>query len=470
MGRRAWGSRASRLRSLVALGLALIALLARPGVGLAHSNLLRSDPADGATLSQSPGEARLWFSEEIEPAFSRAVAFDAESQPVSFGSHVAADDPRLLVVTMAPALATGWYRIDWQAQAKLDGHLTRGSIAFGIGVAGPPPRIADAAAVAATGSGSPVEVGLRWLILLSAVVLVGSFAFWLLQSGNSPPKGHVSRGTRIGAGQWVVAELAWTIFLVANVVFLTNAVANASEATSLDDLGPPLVQLATQTTFGQLWLAREAIAFVIGMILLDRATSPASTRDWIALALGGGLLLSISLTSHSASVATLAPVAIANDWLHLASVALWVGGVVQLAVALAAPPASGDKGAGDGRWALLRRFGAIAPYLVALVAVTGFFEAANHVATFANLVSTHYGQVVLLKTALLVPLAMVATGHRTLIRSAAATQHRAPTTRLARLVAATRADTWLRRWIRLEALWLVLLLAVVGLLTSLSPP
>ena len=459
-------------RTLFPFLLALIAVLLESGVVLAHSNLERSDPSNGAILLQAPADVRLWFSEDLEPSFSRAVVHDGIRQPVSTGSTVATDDPRLLVVDLEPRLASGWYVVSWQAQAKLDGHLTRGTITFGVGVTGPPPGIATAARTAANGSGSVLEVVLRWLILLSAIVVVGSFAFWALQSRKQTVGPRSPRRARILPAQWAIAELAWIVFILANVVFLTNAVAVASDASSLDDLGPPLVVLATQTTFGQLWLARVALASVLGIILLYRGNDCPSSWDRLALVVGAGLLLSFSLASHSAALPSIAAIAVANDWLHFATVTIWIGGLIQLAVVMAVSPGRpGHDGGEDIRWDLARRFGAIATYALALVAVTGLFEALYHVATPFNLVHSPYGRVVVLKTLLVVPLVVLAALHRRAVRSHGFRGHpnQVPSV-ISRFAGTPGFESWLPGSVRFEALWAVLVVAVVGLLTSLSPP
>src|SRR5581483_731115 len=102
--------------------------------------------------------------------------------------------------------------------------------------------------------------------------------------------------------QWTLAELAWIVFLLTSVVYLINVVAVVSDASSIDDLGSPLVQLATQTWFGQLWLLRLALVGVLGIILLYRGNGCPSRWDPPALVVSGGLLLCFSLTSHSAAV------------------------------------------------------------------------------------------------------------------------------------------------------------------------
>jgi putative copper export protein len=259
------------------------------------------------------------------------------------------------------------------------------------------------------------------------------------------------------------------LYLLANVVFLTDVVAAVTRASSLDDLGPPLVELATQTSYGQLWLLRMALGGVLGILLLARGNGCPSWVDGPALAVGGVLLLGFSLASHSAAVNRLAPIAVANDWLHLAAVTIWIGGLLQLAVVFARPAkVPRALGGVDPRWALLRRFGALATYALALVAITGLAEAGFHVGTLANLVGTPYGRVVALKTLLLLPLLALAAVQQGVIRPVLADQ---PLPALAsRLLGDRRLPTWISRALLLETFWAALLLAAVGLLTSLSPP
>lgn len=469
---RAPTTRRRRFGFLLPLTLAAIALLVHASVGFAHSNLERSDPAPGAILRQSPAEVRLWFTEDLEPDFTRAVVYTGNQQTVSTASQVSRSDPRLLTVDLKPRLANGWYVIAWQAQAKVDGHLTRGTVTFGIGVSGPSPDLAAAVNAAQSGSGSVLEVALRWLILLTTIVVVGSFGFWRIQSQVLSREPRPAVRVRILPGQWALAELAWILFILTNVVFLINAVAIASDASSIDDLGPPLVRLATQTTFGQLWLARMALAGVLGVILLYRGNRFPSSWDRVALVFGGGLLLSFSLTSHSAAVRSFAPVAVINDWLHFAAVTIWIGGLLQMVIVFAAPAKAMSEPAGtEIRWALVRRFAAIATYALALVAVTGLSEAMFHVVTPFNLVHSPYGLVVILKTLLVIPLvALAAIQHRRIHSDLTRRSSEQIPAGSSRPVGKGNFEAWFARSIRFEALWAILIIAAVGLLTSLSPP
>src|SRR5215470_8041493 len=135
----------------------------------AHAFLVRSDPASGVTLAQSPTHIRLWFSEEISPGVSSARLVDGDGAVVG-GTKIASrgDDPRLLELT-APRLGSGTYGVLWQVLTEDDGHTTTGTVVFGVGVPGLAPVPAGAApGLAAPGSAgaaaapSAVDVALRW--------------------------------------------------------------------------------------------------------------------------------------------------------------------------------------------------------------------------------------------------------------------------------------------------------------------
>src|SRR3989442_6062081 len=70
-------------RTLIAVLLALCLLLLFPGVASAHAILLRSDPAKDAVLRVAPSQVRMWFSEDLNPAFSTASVIDAANTTAS---------------------------------------------------------------------------------------------------------------------------------------------------------------------------------------------------------------------------------------------------------------------------------------------------------------------------------------------------------------------------------------------------
>src|SRR5215813_11216438 len=72
-------ARSGRVRRVaIASTLALFFLLLLSGVASAHALLARSDPAAGAIFlaDQAPSQVRLWFTEDVNPALTKAVVVD----------------------------------------------------------------------------------------------------------------------------------------------------------------------------------------------------------------------------------------------------------------------------------------------------------------------------------------------------------------------------------------------------------
>ena len=69
----------------IAAALALAALLFAPAPLWAHAFLDHSDPAVGSTVSASPSVLNLWFTQELEPAFSWVTVTDRSGASVSDG-------------------------------------------------------------------------------------------------------------------------------------------------------------------------------------------------------------------------------------------------------------------------------------------------------------------------------------------------------------------------------------------------
>ena len=98
---------------------------------MAHAFLDHASPAVGSTVHAPPGEIRLWVTQSLEPAFSKARVLDASGKQVDAGdSRVDAADATLVVVTL-PSLAPGAYRVEWRV-VSVDTHVSEGDFTFDI--------------------------------------------------------------------------------------------------------------------------------------------------------------------------------------------------------------------------------------------------------------------------------------------------------------------------------------------------
>src|SRR5215467_169751 len=163
----------------------LVAVLALAGVGVlaspasAHALLKRSVPAAGASLPHAPHEMLLVFTEAPEPSLSPVSLLDSSGQTVpGVGKPtVVAGNAEEMRVSL-PRLADGVYTVNWRTVSKVDGHVTGGSFAFGIGVQPP----SGAAAARASNSGSvgstpsPAAAAGLWLLYWGLALLAAAGA------------------------------------------------------------------------------------------------------------------------------------------------------------------------------------------------------------------------------------------------------------------------------------------------------
>ncbi len=112
--------------------LTFVSLMLATGVALAHSDFLRSEPAENATLKQPPNEIKIWFSEPIKTALSTIEVHDAAGKKVDLNNlHADAKAPALVRLSLPPHLAPGTYKVTWSAVAQ-DLHVGKGSFSFRV--------------------------------------------------------------------------------------------------------------------------------------------------------------------------------------------------------------------------------------------------------------------------------------------------------------------------------------------------
>ena len=113
------------------LAVAMLAGLASATGALAHALLDHAAPAVGSTVREPPAEVRLWFTQEIEPAFSKVQVFDKNGAEVDRkDNQVDHADAMLLKVSLSP-LAPGVYRVRWRI-LSVDEHVTKGDFTFDV--------------------------------------------------------------------------------------------------------------------------------------------------------------------------------------------------------------------------------------------------------------------------------------------------------------------------------------------------
>ncbi|MBK7353818.1 MAG: copper resistance protein CopC [Nitrosomonas sp.] len=98
---------------------------------LAHAMLVKAEPAKRASLTTAPSQVRLWFNEEIEPAFATLSVLDVNKTAVT-GDKAVVDsgDPKSIILKL-PEIQPGRYTVKFRV-LSVDGHVVDSEYEFTI--------------------------------------------------------------------------------------------------------------------------------------------------------------------------------------------------------------------------------------------------------------------------------------------------------------------------------------------------
>jgi methionine-rich copper-binding protein CopC len=109
----------------------MFALLLSAATAHAHAYLDRAEPRVGSSVSSPPRQLSLWFTQNLEPAFSGAQVLDSSGARVDQGARVDSGNRSLMRVSLKP-LRPGSYKVFWRV-LSVDTHTTEGSFSFQVG-------------------------------------------------------------------------------------------------------------------------------------------------------------------------------------------------------------------------------------------------------------------------------------------------------------------------------------------------
>jgi copper transport protein len=378
---------------LALLVVPLIAL-ALPGEAWGHATLLRTVPADGSVLAKPPATVQVFFDDTVRTSSGIKAVRNG-------GGSVLGGKPRAvghrLVIPLQPGLHDGDYTVLWRVLSD-DGHTLAGVMAFGVGSGRAPP----VPSLTADNGPSVQDVLARFLFFAGLLTAAGA-AFFRFAVGPVP--------VRLLLGAFLLVFIG-----VSGLVH----------------------DVSISTRFGSVMAAAAVIAGVGAMLA---AIAPVYPRlEPLAFAAGLALLPVPTLAGHALDRGRPGYEPFV-DFLHVAAASFWLGGLVALGLALSS---SGDHAP------LVRRFSNVAFVSVLVLAATGVLRAFAELSSVSQLWSTGYGQLLIVKTALLALLAAIGWVNRY------------------RLVPRL-SFAGLRRNVAVELTLFAVLIAAVALLTDLRP-
>jgi hypothetical protein len=192
---------------------------------------------------------------------------------------------------------------------------------------------------------------------------------------------------------WWGLKAAWGAGLVLALVTQVGAL-----GINWGDVGT----LLTDTRWGIAWIVLAVLSLATDLIAVavrrgESMLCPQSIRT-VALALPGAVAVVVLAASGHAGTGTDAGLGIAFDALHAWATAVWLGGLVMLAVlALPLLRALGDEDRVRMGAAVVVRFSGLAVAAVVVLVVTGVYRALAELPSLSALWTTGYGVALLVK-------------------------------------------------------------------------
>jgi putative copper export protein/streptogramin lyase/methionine-rich copper-binding protein CopC len=365
----------------------LLVVFPSGGNVLGHAFVLDSSPTPSESLEKPPARVEVFLSEPVDDRYSevRVIGPDGNQIDNKDTQHFDGDQSTLGVTLPQEGLEDGVYTVSTRMLSQIDGHVTDDAFVFGVGES-----ISLSSAVGSGQSGqvstakpafdqlSVPDAIARYPALVGQVIVVGSAlaSLWLWKpfvkvnwSGSSYTKGEQGHGDRKqrrtltqatldDLGQFrkrIDKRLVKVMMIGAAIVIIADFGMIYALAYSLS-IG--MVDAMT-TKFGSIWFVRTCISFLLFALILfaylkvrrraahSRKSNSVESIGTDPLATGGLLLklelvaimiigiltlLTTSLMGHGAAMTTGAQIPIIIDFVHNLAAAVWIGGVIYLAL------------------------------------------------------------------------------------------------------------------------------------------
>ncbi len=444
----------------VAVVLAFAAVAPQPASS--HALLSRAEPPINAQVREPPTVLTLYFTEPLERKFSSVRVTNQQNERLD--ERVEFDDTDNAVMRVyLKDVAPNYLSVSWETVSTVDGHRISGSYPLTVlesdgrlPIGSPPAPVVLTSGAAP----DPLRVISKLVLLIAGCALTGALAFVAFVLPGLP--GTAGERVRSIFGRLALRIALGSIAALALFGCLELLLQASELGVGAGDV--------LETQWGERWLWRNLMLVPLVFFALAAAVTGGRNRAGsIAALISAAVYMAVtSSVSHSAA-GTGAFWAAGSDFIHLVAASVWVG-MLGLVVALFIWTRRNVED--HERYPLVaaavQRFSGVAVVSVALLLFSGTFNTIVQVDRPSDLLGTDYGNALLAKLLLLLPLLFVGAANAYLLRPDLVDELELGNSkgRQERLAA---AELQLHRTMRWEFGLAVAVIAVVALLVQLTP-
>lgn len=307
------------------------------GFGMVHSAsghafVIKSNPSQSQSISVSPKQIDVFFSEPVDLRYSSMKVLDSTGKEVDLGkvSYKGGDETSMEV--SVPLLNDGIYTVSTNVLSQIDGHVTDNAFVFGVGQTIIPTNVTSASPSSTLYLPEAIA---RFPTLLAQVMIVGAaFAnvwIWSPLSNISALAGSISKIRKNVSKNLAVYYVVASIILISSNFAILYFQAISINASVINVLG---------TKFGTVLVERSVISFILFGISLyefrqfrkNEVHMFSKLESFGILIIGIVLLATTSLIGHGASSQQAVPIIM--DFVHNVVASIWIGGTFYLAFVL----------------------------------------------------------------------------------------------------------------------------------------
>jgi copper transport protein len=448
-----------------------LAQLAVPAYGHALPTVYSIEPNSIVAKDSPPSAVTISFSERPDPKTSYIRVINSQNERIDNDDFaVLPGNGRQAAVTLDASKMTqdGVYTISWRTMSLDDGHIAQGSYVFGFGNVTPDTIGDGGSQPETTFITSTTDALLRWPLIVSQSAIVGGvIAHFVLQKGFRTASIAIRRFALILAGSAVAVAICGTSLIVLQTL-------NLAEDSSQSTFFSTMQALIIDSPAGTVWMIRIATSVIIGGLAIAylRSGGVRSNVILVPILVAGALsIFSNSMLSHNSAVTFVPTLAVLSDWVHFMAVSAWVGGLFYFSAVLV-PRLKGASGAYELAL-ILPRFSLIATASLGIIGVSGLYMAWIHLQSFDSLVSTQYGNNLIIKLATALPMVLLGGYHQVkLHRGIVALATIGKKSSSSETVARNGGDAVSRfsKTIKIESMLGIAVLLAASFLTITSPP